>query len=392
MNLEEFDTSGLPDILRGSVVNWLQRCADKLQLLKVIAVDPTLKTSLPRVLACSQYVADILERYPGMLLDLVESGCLNETTAPDELESKFNARLAPELPEAKFQRELRILRHRELVRIAWRDLAQSSGLTETLEDLSNLADIAICFTASWGRAKLLDRYGVPRAADNSLAELVILGMGKLGGHELNFSSDVDLIFLYSESGTTDGPRKVSNEEYFRYLAQQIVGMLSNTTADGFVYRVDVRLRPFGDSGPLAVSLSALESYLAQHGRDWERYAYVKARVINDWPGAENLYRDILRPFIYRRYLDYGVFSSLRDMKSMIQAEVEKKEFRDNIKLGSGGIREIEFIVQSLQLVRGGTNDDLQDRQLLPSLDKLVGPGGLPAQVAVDLGAAYCFLR
>ena len=169
-------------------------------------------------------------------------------------------------------------------------------------------------------------------------------------------------------------------------------MLSKTTRDGFVYRVDVRLRPFGDSGPLAVSLPALEGYLAQHGRDWERYAYVKARVINDWPGTASLYKDILRPFIYRRYLDYGVFSSLRKMKSLIEAEVDRKEFKDNIKLGRGGIREIEFIVQSLQLVRGGTSEDLQDRQLLPSLAKLVRPGGLTANAATELAEAYCFLR
>jgi glutamate-ammonia-ligase adenylyltransferase len=184
--------------------------------------------------------------------------------------------------------------------------------------------------------------------------------------------------LYAGSGETDGPRKISNEEYFRFLAQQIIGMLSKTTRDGFVYRVDARLRPFGDSGPLAFSLPALEAYLARHGRDWERYAYVKARVINDWPGTQSFYKDILRPFIYRRYLDYGVFSSLREMKSLIEAEVAKKEFQDNIKLGRGGIREIEFIVQSLQLVRGGTNEVLQNRELLPSLAQLVRPGGRSA--------------
>jgi glutamate-ammonia-ligase adenylyltransferase len=392
MNLDQFDISRLPGALQETVLDWLTRCADKAQLQKVVDTDSALKISLPRVIACSPYIADVLERYPEMLLEFSKSGRLHRALDNNELALAFGAELSPDLSEAKFQQGLRILRHRELVRIAWRDLTHTADLTETLAELSSLADTAICFTLSWARAALHVRYGAPKTEDGSAANIVILGMGKLGGRELNFSSDVDLIFLYSDSGETDGPRKISNEEYFRFLAQHIVGMLSNTTRDGFVYRVDVRLRPFGDSGPLAVSLPALEGYLVQHGRDWERYAYIKARVINDWSGTESFYKDILRPFIYRRYLDYGVFSSLRDMKSLIEAEVQRKEFQDNIKLGRGGIREIEFIVQSLQLVRGGTNEDLQDRELLPSLGRLVRPGGLPGKAAAELAEAYCFLR
>ncbi len=392
MNLDQFDISRLPCVLQDTVRDWLMRSADKADLQKVIDTDSALKISLPTVIACSPYIADVLERYPEMLLEFATSGRLHRALDDDELVVMFEAELSPGLSETRFQQRLRLLRHRELVRIAWRDLTHTAALTETLAELSSLADVAICFTLSWARAALDVRYGAPRAEDGSAVHFVVLGMGKLGGRELNFSSDVDLIFLYTDSGQTDGPRKISNEEYFRFLAQHIVGMLSKTTRDGFVYRVDVRLRPFGDSGPLAVSLPALEGYLVQHGRDWERYAYVKARVINDWPGTVNLYKDILRPFIYRRYLDYGVFSSLRDMKSLIEAEVERKEFQDNIKLGRGGIREIEFIVQSLQLVRGGTNEDLQNRELLPSLAQLVRPGGLPGKVAADLTEAYCFLR
>jgi glutamate-ammonia-ligase adenylyltransferase len=392
MNLDQFDISRLPCVLQDTVRDWLMRSADKADLQKVIDTDSALKISLPTVIACSPYIADVLERYPEMLLEFATSGRLHRALDDDELVVMFEAELSPGLSETRFQQRLRLLRHRELVRIAWRDLTHTAALTETLAELSSLADAAICFTLSWARAALDVRYGAPRAEDGSAVHFVVLGMGKLGGRELNFSSDVDLIFLYTDSGQTDGPRKISNEEYFRFLAQHIVGMLSKTTRDGFVYRVDVRLRPFGDSGPLAVSLPALEGYLVQHGRDWERYAYVKARVINDWPGTVNLYKDILRPFIYRRYLDYGVFSSLRDMKSLIEAEVERKEFQDNIKLGRGGIREIEFIVQSLQLVRGGTNEDLQNRELLPSLAQLVRPGGLPGKVAADLTEAYCFLR
>ena len=222
--------------------------------------------------------------------------------------------------------------------------------------------------------------------------IVVLGMGKLGGRELNFSSDIDLIFCFTEHGETDGRRSKSNEEFFRLLAQRVVSVLSKKTSDGFVYRVDIRLRPFGDAGPVAVSLPALETYLAQHGRDWERYAYVKARVVNKWDGAEDFYDQILRPFVYRRYLDFGVFSSLRDMKLMIEAEVKRKEFADNVKLGRGGIREIEFIVQTLQLVRGGTIPELRERKLLVALQKLIRPDCLTAEGSAELREAYGFLR
>ena len=278
------------------------------------------------------------------------------------------------------------------MRIIWRDLNESAAVTESLHDLSSLADAAINAALDYARVPMQARYGQPRAEDGSEASCGVVAMGKLGGHELNFSSDVDLVFIYSAAGDTDGARPASNEKYFRLLAQRVIDLLSRNTADGFVYRVDVRLRPFGSAGPLAVSLAALEVYLVQHGRDWERYAWVKARVVNDWSDSEALYRDVLRPFVYRRYLDYGVFSSLRDMKALIEAEVARKEFHGNLKLGPGGIREIEFIVQALQLVRGGTVAALRERQLLKALPALVLAGCLPERDAQELDAAYRFLR
>ncbi|MBW7931617.1 MAG: bifunctional [glutamate--ammonia ligase]-adenylyl-L-tyrosine phosphorylase/[glutamate--ammonia-ligase] adenylyltransferase, partial [Gammaproteobacteria bacterium] len=219
-----------------------------------------------------------------------------------------------------------------------------------------------------------------------------IAMGKLGGRELNFSSDMDLIFVYVDAGQSAGPRQLGNEEYFRLLCQKLVQLLGQPTTEGIVYRVDLRLRPFGNSGPLAVSLPALENYLMQNGRDWERYAYVKARVINDWSEAGWFYREVVRPFVYRRYLDYGVFGSLREMKALIEAEVRRKEFAANIKLGPGGIREIEFIVQSLQLVRGGSVAALRGQQLLGLLPALAGHGYLATTAADELHAAYLFLR
>jgi glutamate-ammonia-ligase adenylyltransferase len=215
-------------------------------------------------------------------------------------------------------------------------------------------------------------------------------MGKLGGRELNFSSDIDLIFLYPEGGDSDGQKCLSAQEYFTRVSRQVVALLDEVTADGFAFRIDTRLRPFGDSGPPVTSFAALESYLLQHGREWERYAYIKARIVGPSvpkPVADELMHDLITPFVYRRYLDYGVFESLRDMHGMIKAEVKKREMADNIKLGPGGIREIEFIVQSLQLVRGGSRLELQERGLLRVLPRLVGRHGLGEDSAKSLRSA-----
>lgn len=348
--------------------------------------------ALARVVDLSPYVADILARYPELLAELQIGGRLDKSAGPGEYTVQLAGALQGCSSEDAYQRALRLFRHRELVRIVWRDLNEGADVTETLRDLSDLADAAINAVLRFATEGLRPRYGEPRTGDGSPCGLGVVAMGKLGGHELNFSSDVDLVFVYSASGETDGARSVSNEEYFRLLAQRVIDSLSRNTADGFVYRVDVRLRPFGSAGPLAVSVSALEGYLVQHGRDWERYAWIKARVVNDWADADSLYKDVLRPFVYRRYLDYGVFSSLRDMKALIEAEVAKKEFRGNLKLGPGGIRDIEFIVQALQLVRGGTVATLRERQLLKALPALVKEGCLPAGDAAELTAAYYFLR
>ncbi len=386
------DSHNLPQILSGPVQDWFAQHAGEEGLAAWLGKQPEVAAELPRIIACSSYLSDTLARYPTALVELVESRRLQRALEPDELEVLFTQSLPNAFSEADCERDLRRLRHRELLRIAWRDLAGMAGVEETLRELSALADAAICAALRWSLAALAPVYGEALETDGTPAAFLVLGMGKLGGHELNFSSDVDLIFLYSDQGETNGGRSVSNEQFFRSVGQKLIALLSKQTADGFVYRVDVRLRPFGDSGPLAVSLPALEAYLLRHGRDWERYAYVKARVINDWQGTAAMQDEILRPFVYRRYLDYGVFASLREMKAMITAEVERKEFRDNLKLGAGGIREIEFIVQSLQLVRGGTLPDLRQCQLLPALKQLVRHRLLPESVGEELAQAYACLR
>jgi glutamate-ammonia-ligase adenylyltransferase len=358
----------------------------------IIARDTKVAGTLNKVLACSEYVSDVLARYPQVLAELIADGRLHRPLEAEELDKLILATAPGQESEAQFMRRLRIFRHRELSRIIWRDLAGWSDCAETLRELSALADT--CIRAAFLRAygEMEQRYGQPLGPNGELSRFVIVAMGKLGGGELNMSSDVDVVFLYSEQGETDGARSQSNEEFFRRLAQSIINLLSKKTADGFVYRVDARLRPFGDSGPLACSADAFEDYLLQHGRDWERYAWVKARAVNPWEGSKDYYLNVLRPFVYRRYLDFGVFSSLREMKAMIEQEGRAAENRENIKLGPGGIREIEFIVQTLQLVRGGTIRALRERSLMPALHALGEEGLMPPETVTELATAYYFLR
>ncbi len=349
-----------------------------------------------KVFACSDYVADTVLRYPQLLAELNDSQRLYRALEPGELEKSFSGQLddqgAGSESDDAFMRRLRLFRHRELVRIVWRDLAGWADCQAMLGDLSAVADACIRIALQRSLGKMADRYGQPLEEDTSQAEFVVVAMGKLGGGELNFSSDIDVVFLYSAPGATDGSRPTSNEEYFRRVAQHFINLLSKKTVDGFVYRVDARLRPFGDSGPLACSVAAFEDYLVEHGRDWERYAWVKARVVNDWAGRKEFNARILRPFVYRRYLDFGVFGSLREMKSLIEREGRAAANRENIKLGPGGIREIEFIVQTLQLVRGGTVQVLRQRRLMPALEELGHEGLMTHETVDELAEAYLYLR
>jgi len=279
-----------------------------------------------------------------------------------------------------------------MVRIAWRDLAGWAQLEETLADLTAFADAAINAACDFARLPLVARYGEPCSERGVVQPLVVVGMGKLGGGELNFSSDVDLVLLFPEYGETNGQRSISNEEFFTRLGQGLVRMLETPTPQGIVLRVDLRLRPFGDSGPVVASFTSFEDYLPRHGRDWERYAYVKARAITAPREYEEIEASAVRPFVYRRYLDFGVFESLREMKALIAREVERRELADHVKLGPGGIREIEFIVQAFQLIRGGRDRRLQTPSLLKALTVLSETRLLPENVVTDLRSAYVYLR
>lgn len=348
--------------------------------------------SLPRVLAASPFVAEALIRQTGLLRDLIDSGDLFEPYAETTLSGHLRTALAGAGDEAALLSALRRFRRREMVRIAWRDLAGWAPTEETLRELTWLADAAVQGALDWWDTELSRRHGTPRDAQGKPVGLVVLGMGKLGGCELNFSSDIDLIFAFEEEGETDGPKPLDNSEYFTRLGQRLIRALNQPTEEGFVFRVDMRLRPWGDEGPLALSFEQMELYYTLHGREWERYAMIKARPIaGDLKAGERLMKQ-LHPFIYRRYLDYGAFGQLREMKAMIEREMAKKGMRDNVKLGPGGIREVEFIGQVFQLLRGGRERPLQQRGILPILRVLGEDEILSADEVAALERGYDVLR
>jgi glutamate-ammonia-ligase adenylyltransferase len=349
-------------------------------------------SSLEAVWCASEFVAASCSRVPEILDRSIASGQLVKGLAEPDFVRDL-AETVTGANEVELMDSLRRFRRRHMVRIAWRDLAGWADLDETLAELTALADACIRFAYDFAYRTLVARYGTPRGEQTGEPQpMLIFGMGKLGGGELNFSSDIDLVYLYPEEGQTDGERSVDNAEFFLRLGQKIAQLLAAPTVEGIVYRVDLRLRPFGDSGRLAVSFGAFENYLQQHGRDWERYAYVKARAITAQEHFPALYEEVLRPFVYRRYLDFSVFESLRDMKAMIAREVERRELQDNVKLGPGGIREIEFITQAFQLIRGGADRRLQRRELREVLPMLVGERLLRAEVVTELLDSYRFLR
>ena len=376
------------DARLGSIVNALSP-----DLLEVCQRLPQLQSSLERVLVCSDFIAQACQRQPHQIVDLIASGDLLASYTPEQLRIALGNLLQEVVDEPALHQQLRLFRRREMVRIAWRDIAGWAELDETLRDLSNLADACVDLTLEKLYQWQCRDIGTPCDELGNPQQLVVLGMGKLGAHELNYSSDIDLIYCFPEQGETrDGPRSMSNEQFFTRLGQRLTQAINNQTVDGFVFRVDLRLRPFGDSGPPAMSFAGMENYYTVHGREWERYAMIKARVIaGDKLAGEEL-MSILRPFVYRRYLDYGAYESLREMKEMIAQEVRRKGMEDNVKLGPGGIREVEFIGQAFQLIRGGQDKVLQERQIRKVLLMLQEHELLPAYVVNELDRCYVFLR
>ncbi len=356
---------------------------------------PFVRHTLPAVFLASHFVRQACIRDPRLLVDLVDSGDLLTSYLPDRYHRFLSDRICGVSTEAELSFALRCFRKREMVRIAWRDIVGAADLLETMTDLTRLAqaclDLALAVLYGW----MCRDIGVPIGTDGSVQKLVVIGMGKLGAAELNFSSDIDLLFAYAQNGYTRSnkpDRSISNELFFQKLCRKLIAAFNAGDAEGPVFRIDLNLRPFGENGPLVMSFDAMEDYYQRQGREWERYAWIKARPVAGDISAGYRLLEMLRPFVYRRYLDYGVFDALREMKQRITREVMRKGLSRNIKLGAGGIREIEFFGQVFQLIRGGVSAVFQTPSILVVLRLLAKHRMIVEEVYRDLERAYRFLR
>jgi len=334
----------------------------------------------------SPFLSQLVRNHPGWLDELQSSGRLDSPSPPDA------RRLEEDRRQTGLDSALRRFRNREMLRLIWRDLDRLAPLPETLADLSTLAEICLQACCRVHGEAMEKRFGAPRNANGARQGLVVLGLGKLGGRELNLSSDIDLVFCFPEQGRCDGQRGLDNEQFFTKLARRIINSLANVTGEGFCFRVDTRLRPFGASGPLVSNFDALEQYYQREGRDWERYALIKARPVAGDTGAGDELLQILKPFVYRRYIDFGAIESMREMHASVRQDAQRRDRLDDIKRGPGGIREIEFLVQSFQLLRGGREPLLRTPSLFSAVEALRELKMLSGDVCQELLQAYAFLR
>ena len=344
-------------------------------------------TEIKKLWQASDYALRICQRLPSIIDFLEQFG-----QQPSAIKSLLQQQLENITDETDLKQQLRLFRHHQLVRIIYRDINQLATLQETLADLTTLADESIKQSLKLLYQWQIKKQGEPQNKQKKAQSLLVLAMGKQGAGELNLSSDIDLIFVFPEKGQTNARRPIENEVFFTRLCRSLINVIGSQTADGFVFRVDTRLRPFGESGPLAVSLDFFETYYSHQAREWERYAMIKARVITGNNADKLILNQLIHSFVYRRYLDFTVIKHLREMKALISAEMFKKGMDNNIKLGRGGIREIEFIGQLFQLMRGGQSVALQIKPILMVLTVLEKQQLLPKSAVQELTDAYCFLR
>ncbi len=343
--------------------------------------DASLCERVQRVALASDFAIETLRRQPALLEYLAAA---DPAPLPPPV-------LDPEQPTA-WPTQLRLYRTACSTRLVWRDVLGLDDVETTLAGSTRLAEECLQLGLDAVEREFAGRHGVVRSPDGAVQRLVVFGLGKLGGGELNFSSDVDLVYAYPQDGESDGRRALAAEDYFARLGQRLAKLLDETTADGFCHRVDLRLRPFGSAGRVAWSFAAMDGYFQREGRDWERYAWLKARTVAGDIAAGEAWLETLRPFVYRRYLDYTALDGLRTMKAAIVAEMQRRDMAEDLKRGPGGIREIEFLVQSLQLIRGGREPELRGRSLLPALQALVAGGQIAPDHGAMLADAYRFLR
>jgi [glutamine synthetase] adenylyltransferase / [glutamine synthetase]-adenylyl-L-tyrosine phosphorylase len=388
--------SQVPQSLQSIVENfwesWYQSCEKKALNTEQALPFPM----LGKTWACSDFVARNCIRYPDMFYHLLDEG-FDATRSIDDYRAMVgqvvaDADGANQDTVSSLMSGLRFLRQREMLRIAWRDLNSLAGVEAILQELTDLAEAVVAVTLSYLEKQQAEIFGMPLDAHGEEQSLLVFAMGKMGGGELNFSSDIDLIFIFPDDGETTGRRHTSHYEFYVKVIRNLVKVLDEVTADGFVYRVDIRLRPFGQSGPMAMSFSGIEQYYQLQGRDWERYAMIKARLITGREHDRKYLQSMLTPFVYRRYLDFSMIESIREMKAMINAQMHSKGMKNNIKLGPGGIREIEFIGQTLQLIRAGREPELRARSLISVLRLLAEKNYLQKAEVEQLIQAYWFLR
>ena len=347
-----------------------------------LLADADVAARVAQVIAASDFALETLRRQPDLLRALASDAGAQPVSLP--VLSAEDVTIWPE--------QLRRYRAAGSTRLVWRDVLGLDSVEATLAGSTQLAEHCLQLGLQALEVEFARRHGVVRNAEGVAQRLVVFGLGKLGGGELNFSSDIDLVYAYPEGGESDGPRPLAAEDYFARLGQRLAKLLDEPTVDGFCHRVDLRLRPFGNAGRVALSFAGMDQYFQREGRDWERYAWLKARAVAGDIAAGEQWLQSLRPFVYRRYLDYTALDGLREMKAAITAEVARHEMRDDIKRGPGGIREIEFLAQSLQLIRGGREATLRERSLLPALRALMAARQITADDGQALIHAYRFLR
>lgn len=418
------DITKLPENIKDHVENRLDEIINSLQKnslslpedCSIITKNNQIMHQLRQVIISSEFVSRTFIRNPSLLIDLIKSGDLERSYCDGGYKLKIEQQIKSikDLSSVKnsstvsvsdnsavedifLKEQLGKIREREMVRIAWQDITGKVSLEQTLKDLSDLAEACVDKAITFIYDKLCSIYGTPLDKNGNVQQLIVLGMGKLGAGELNFSSDIDLIFVYPDDAPFEGKFNTTGE-FFTKMCKNFLKVFdssmvsSNGSSSTMLFRVDTRLRPFGANGPIAMSFYTMEDYYQTQGRDWERYALIKARPIAGDIAAGYTLLKTLNPFIYRRYFDYGSFDSLRDMKKRISLQVRDKRFKNNIKLGAGGIREIEFFGQVFQLIRGGVEPEFQERKILKVLDLLVERNCIAPNVGEELTDAYYFLR
>lgn len=391
---KDISFDALPEILKTEANNQYERLKGKLTEEQFLVFDK--RSEFKFVLAVSDFIANTIFSYPKECVELVQAGALDCTEFASNPKDVVQDYLKEKLQDFELKKRLRLLRRTRCMALAWRDLTGVAPINEIFHGLSTLAENIVLRTIEVVRDQIKSAFGDALDDDGTPLPLLVLGMGKLGGDELNFSSDIDLIFAYPKEGETQGTsRSLTHREFFARIVQRTANMLSDKTIDTFCYRIDLRLRPFGDAGTIVNSFDALQVYYETQGRTWERYALVKAKLLGTEEnfgayGKELI--DLLRPFVYRRYLDYGAIVSIRKLKHMIESEVRRRSLRNNFKLGEGGIREVEFIAQVFELMRGGRFIELRERSLRKTLKHLISLDLIPKNICENLDKSYVYLR